>query len=627
MNIIKKIKQANELVNNGNLAEAEKRFKQILTLSKEEFFSLFSLGVIAFKQDNLSLALEYFDRGAKVNPRFERLWFNRGLVLYSLKRHEEAMASYDAALALNPEYIDALNNKGIVQQEILRYTDAVNTYDRLLAIRPDSPKALSNKGYILNVLGRYYEAMECFNRLLEVDPDFDFAHGQLSSVMQYGCIWDGFDRLSEIIREEVTAGKVACKSLVLMAISDSPAEHQQCAKIYAEHYIPPVPVTLWQGERYHHGKIRIAYVSPDLREHPVAHLLAGILEHHDRSRYETFGFFIGMANDSGMYHRMTRAFDHFLDVWQKSSREIAEMIRSCEIDIVIDLAGYTQDSRTAIFSYRPAPVQVNYLGYPGTLGVNYMDYILADSVVIPTVDQEFYHEKVVHLPGAYLPADATLKVADFTPPRESFGLPATGFVFCSFNHAYKINPTIFDAWMKILKRCPGSVLWLMKLNAIAEPNLRKEAEARGVDPARLIFATRVPNVEDHLARYRLADLFLDTTPYNAHTTACDALFVGLPVLTCLGRAFPGRVAASLLRAIGLTELISTSLTDYEDAAVRLAHDPTLLASLKEKLRANRETYPLFKSEEFCRNLEHAYTVMWERTERGEPHTGFQVVRG
>ena len=422
-------------------------------------------------------------------------------------------------------------------------------------------------------------------------------------------------------------GKRVCKSLPLMSVSDSTAEHLQCAQAYAEIMCPPAPMKLWQGELYHHSKIRIAYVSPDLREHPVAHLLAGILEHHDKSRFETFGFSLVGKEQSRMQERLAATFDRFVDVQQKGSREIAEMIRSLEIDIVVDLAGYTQDSRTDIFAWRPAPVQVNYLGYPGTLGVEYMDYILADSVVIPDGDQCHYLEKVVHLPGSYLPADATLNVAEETPSRVAYGLPAEGFVFCSFNHAYKINPTIFEVWMRILKRCPGSVLWLMKLNSTAELNLRKEAEARGIDPARLVFATRVPKIEDHLARYRLADLFLDTTPYNAHTTACDALYVGLPVLTCLGKAFPGRVAASLLRAIGLTDLITVSLTDYEELGVRLAHDSLLLAQFKERLKANRESYPLFKTVEFCRNLEYAYSVMWERSLRGESPTSFQVVRG
>ncbi len=627
MKMLKKVRKANDLLNSGKLLEAEKVLTQILNSNPHEPLSLFLMGFIAMKNNDPYRSLEYFDRGVRVNPDFDKQWFNRGVVLYALKRHEDAIESYERAIRLDPAYVEALNNLGIVQQEIYRYKEAVETYDRLLAIQPTYDKALANKGFILTLMWRYDEAIECIGKLLDLNPEFNFALGLISSAMQYGCIWSDYDRVAKLIGEGVRGGKRVCKSLPLMSVSDSTAEHLQCAQAYAEIMCPPAPMKLWQGELYHHSKIRIAYVSPDLREHPVAHLLAGILEHHDKSRFETFGFSLVGKEQSRMQERLAATFDRFVDVQQKGSREIAEMIRSLEIDIVVDLAGYTQDSRTDIFAWRPAPVQVNYLGYPGTLGVEYMDYILADSVVIPDGDQCHYLEKVVHLPGSYLPADATLNVAEETPSRVAYGLPAEGFVFCSFNHAYKINPTIFEVWMRILKRCPGSVLWLMKLNSTAELNLRKEAEARGIDPARLVFATRVPKIEDHLARYRLADLFLDTTPYNAHTTACDALYVGLPVLTCLGKAFPGRVAASLLRAIGLTDLITVSLTDYEELGVRLAHDSLLLAQFKERLKANRESYPLFKTVEFCQNLEYAYSVMWERSLRGESPTSFQVVRG
>jgi len=627
MNYKKQINKANQLVMSGNLIEAEKLLGKILNSNPKDMLSLYLLGYIAMKNDDPRRALQCFERGIRFNPDFDKLWYNRGVVLQTLKQHEDAIGSFERAIRLNPNNVEALNNLGIVQQEIYRYNDAIETYDRLLAIRPTYDKALGNKGYILFLIGRFDEALDCFNKLIDLNPEYNYALGLMSSVMQYGCIWSDYERIATLIAEGVMAGKRVSKSLPLMSISDSAAEHLLCAQIFAEAKYPSALTKLWRGDPYQHPKIRIAYVSPDLREHPVAHLLAGVLEYHDKSRFEIVGFsLVKTETRCSMQERLAASFDRFLDVQQKGSREIAEMIRAMEIDIVVDLAGYTQDSRTDIFAYRPAPVQVNYLGYPGTLGVEYMDYILADSVVIPGSDQEYYREKVVHLPGSYLPADATLKIAEQTPLREAFGLPAEGFVFCSFNHAYKINPTIFDVWMRILKRCPGSVLWLMKLNDTAEPNLRKEAEARGVDPARLIFATRLLKIEDHLARYRLADLFLDTIPYNAHTTACDALFVGLPVLTCPGKAFPGRVAASLLRAIGLTELITASFTDYENVAVRLAHDPSLLTDLKQKLKANRETYPLFKTEEFCRNLEYAYTVMWERTQRGAAPTSFQVIR-
>jgi predicted O-linked N-acetylglucosamine transferase (SPINDLY family) len=399
-----------------------------------------------------------------------------------------------------------------------------------------------------------------------------------------------------------------------MSLSNSPEDLLKCVRIFADHLFPSKAASkhLWRGEVYTHDKIRLAYLSPDFREHPVGHLMAGIIEHHDKSKFETIGISLGIDDNSLLRSRFKNAFSQFIDVRTRKSWEIAELIRNLEVDILVDLAGYTADSRTDVFSFRPAPIQVNYLGYPGSLGVEYIDYILADRVVIPEEHQVFYSEKVAYLPNAYLPTDSNLKIAERTPTRAEMGLPETGVVFCSFNHDYKINPPMFDVWMRLLEKVPGSVLWLMKLNEPAQHNLRRETEQRGIDPNRLIFATRVPLVEDHLARYRLADMFLDTSPYNAHTTASDCLRVGLPVVTYLGNTFSGRVAASLLQAIGMPELITHSLEDYEALALNLATDQNLLAELKGKLLANQASYPLFKTDLFCKNIEQVFFDMAEQ---------------
>jgi predicted O-linked N-acetylglucosamine transferase (SPINDLY family) len=384
---------------------------------------------------------------------------------------------------------------------------------------------------------------------------------------------------------------------------------------------PPVDPArhLWHGERYRHKKIRIAYVSPDLREHPVGHLMCGVFERHDKNRFETYAISLGIDDGSRLRARMVKAFDHFIDVRAMGSLQIAQLMREHEIDVAIDLAGYTSDSRTEVFSYRPVPAQVGYLGYPGTMAVPNIDYILADQYVIPAADQQYYTEQVVYLPDTYLPTDGSVKIAERTPTRAECGLPEQGIVFCSFSHDYKINPALFDIWMRILARVPGSVLWLMSRVEVSKANLRREAQARGIDPARLIFAERVPLVEDHLARYRQADLFLDTHPYNAHTTAADALMAGLPVLTYMGHSFPSRVAGSLLHALGMEELATTSFEQYEELAVRLASSPELLAGVKARTRANRDSYPLFDTERFCRNLEAVYSAMWRKTELGSAH--------
>ena len=620
--IDKKLNKALKLQESGQLREAKEAFKQILKSNPKDFIALFSLGVIVQKNGNHIKALEYFDKALGVKSDFALVWYNRGFVLQAMKRNSEALESYGRALSIDANSTDALVNSGTILQGMGRYLEALENYDRILSYDPNNLKVLNNKGLLYRDTKLYDRAIVVFQRLLQLDPDFDYVLGAYCNALQMACNWGPLGGCITSISAGMAAGKCVCGALELLGISDSPREHLRGAQMSGRQ--APSQPNVWRGERYEHDRIRIAYVSPDLQEHPVSHLMAGIFENHDKSRFETTAISLGCDNNSLLRSRLVDAFDRFIEVRDKSSKEIAELLRSLEIDIVVDLAGYTAGSRSDIFAQRPAPVQVNYLGYPGTMGVEYMDYILADRWVIPEADQEFFSEKVVYLPDAYLPTDATVKIAERIPTREEYGLPAEGFVFCSFNHSYKITPKIFDIWMQILKATPGSVLWLMKLNSFAEENLQKEAGLRGVDPGRLIFATRVPNVEDHLARYCLADLFLDTTPYNAHTTASDALFVGLPVLTCMGSAFPGRVASSLLHTIGMQELVVGSLQEYQDLAVRFARDRSLLERVKRKLIRNREISPLFDTKRHCRSLESAFISMWERQQKGESPASFAV---
>jgi predicted O-linked N-acetylglucosamine transferase (SPINDLY family) len=350
------------------------------------------------------------------------------------------------------------------------------------------------------------------------------------------------------------------------------------------------------------------------------------LEHHDKTRFETTAVSLRAGDGSEMRRRIEAAFDRFIDVQAMSDAQVATMLRELEVDIAIDLNGYAGEKRPGILAHRPAPVQVNYLGYPGTMDVPFINYIIADHVVIPDKHQIHYSEKVVCLPHAYLPNDRKRRIAEKTPSRAEEGLPETGFVFACLNNTYKIGPEMFDVWMRLLRGVDGSVLWLKSTNTAAMSNLRREAKARGVAPERLVFASRVPRAEDHLARLRLADLFLDTLPYNAHATACDALWAGLPVLTCTGNSFPARVGASLLHAIGLPELVTSSLAEYEELALALARNPERLAGIKAKLMRNRDTEPLFDTARFTRDLESAYTAMWERQQAGLPPTSFAVAK-
>ncbi len=600
----------------GQLDAAAGLFRQVLALDPHNGAALYSLGLIALNAGQRAEALQQCEQGVALAPGFAPLRYLLGVVFQTLGRNEDALQSFDAALAIQPDYIDVLLNGGALLRTMFRHAEALERFNRILAIDPNHTGALANCGIMLTEFKQSEQAIAMFQRLIALQPDYDYALGLLFYERMHICDWTDFEGLSQRIVEAVRAGKRACKSLAFMSVSDEARDHQLAARLFAERHCPRSPVSLWQGERYRHDRIRLAYVSPDFREHPVSHLMCGVFEGHDKSRFETIAISLGVDDQSRLRQRILGAFDHFVDARAMTVEQIAQTMREMEVDIAVDLGGYTSDTRTALFALRPAPVQVNYLGYPGTMGSDYFDYILADAQIIPPEQQAFYNEKVVYLPDTYLPTDASVRIAERTPTRSECGLPDTGIVFCSFSHDYKISPPVFDVWMRLLAQVDGSVLWLMSRGDKAQANLRREAQARGVDPARLVFAGRVPRVEDHLARYRQADLFLDTHPYNAHTTAADALMAGLPVITYRGHSFPSRVAGSLLKAAGLPELATDSLQAYEALALRLATTPSLLADTRQRLRAHQATHALYDTAGFARHLEAAYIAMWRSTQLG-----------
>ena len=430
------------------------------------------------------------------------------------------------------------------------------------------------------------------------------------------CDWTNLDTECVHLNLSLSHKKANTDPLTFVSISSSPKDQLQCARLWIAEKFPLSQKPIWRGEQYNHDRIRIAYVSSDFREHAVSYLTAGIFECHDKSQFEITAISIGRDDSSDTRQRLKCSFDHFFDAETLSDKEIASRIKEAEIDILIDLNGFTQDARTDVFAQRPAPVQVNYLGYPGTMGASYMDYLIADTVLIPAPHREHCAEKIAYLPNSYMPNDLKRLISSRVFGRTEMGLPESGFVFCCFNNSYKISPRVFDRWMRILNKVDGSVLWLSKYNAKAAVNLEKEAATRGVNPNRLVFATRTPLSADHLARQRVADLFLDTFTYNAHTTASDALWAGLPVLTCLGETFAGRVGASLLNAIRLPELITTTPEAYEQMAIDLASHPEKMAVIKRKLADNRLTTPLFDTALFTKHIEAAYAAMYERYQAG-----------
>ncbi len=570
-------------------------------------------------------ALASFDQALAIKPDFIEALINRGNALQVLNRQAEALASYDQALAINPVFAEAHFNRGNSLQELDRHLEALASFDKALVLKPEYDEAIFNRCISLHALNRHVEMLRNIGKALASEHKYKYALGMFVHSRAHICDWREYGGLVQRLESGVRAGTSCSHPFPFITVSDSPAAQLACASSYAGKRYPGSSAPLWRGERYGHERIRIAYLSADFREHPVAQLLVELLEKHSREKIETFGISFGPDTHDDMRSRLANALEHFIDVRGMGDEDAAALLRESEIDIAVDLTGFTASARTGILARRPAPIQVNYLGYMGTLGADYIDYIIADEFVIPRDRQIHYSEKVVYLPDSFQVNGTTRKIAVRTPTRAEAGLPGQGFVFCCFNNSYKINPPVFEIWMRLMHRVEGSVLWLAKAQAETAANLRREAQARGIDPARLVFAPRRGRIEDHLARYRLADLFLDTLPYNAHATAGDALLAGLPLLTRAGEAFAGRVSGSLLNAAGLPELVTSTPEEYEALAVKLAADGgARLREMRERLARNRLTAPLFDTERYCRHIEAAYTTMWKRYQRGEKPESFSV---
>ncbi|MBS0519737.1 MAG: tetratricopeptide repeat protein [Proteobacteria bacterium] len=641
----------------GRLDEAEQCYRSVLARQPTHFHALHFSGLIHYQRGAHADAADWISRAIAVDPNVPEAHSNLGLALQELRRYDEALAAHQRSLELKPGAPEALNNRGNVllalnrPQEALvdydealrqkpdfalahnnrgdalralgRVEEALEAYDRALALMPDFVLALNNRGRVLREMKRFDQAAATFARLLVLAPQQPYVPGMLFDVRLNACQWQGYDAGATAIVAAIRRGERVDAPFSFFNYSLSPADQLLCARNFSAVEFPPSPQPLAVGRPVRRERIRLAYLSPDFRQHATAYLTAGLFEQHDRSRFEVFGFSYGPDDQSEIRARLQAGFDRFIDVRESRDRAVAELLHRNGIDIAIDLAGYTAMNRMGILANRPAPVQVLYLGFPATTGTSFIDYLIADRHVIPPQHEQAYSEKIVRLPDSYQINDDRRLIANQTPLRAEFGLPERGFVFCSFNNSYKIRPSTFDVWMRLLRAVEGSVLWLLDDNPFATGALRREAQQRGVAPDRLIFAPRV-SLEQHLARHRCADLFLDTFPCNAHTTASDALWAGLPLVTLTGDVFASRVAASLLNAVGLPELVTGNLADYEALAFRLATTPTLLAEIRAKLQAQRLTAPLFDTGRTCRHLESAYAGMYERCLRGEAPAGFDV---
>jgi predicted O-linked N-acetylglucosamine transferase (SPINDLY family) len=642
----------------GRKEEALASYDRAIHLDPKDSLTHYNRGSVLKDLKRYEEALASYQAAIALNGNFAEAYVNRGNVLQELRRYEAAIDSFERALALNPTIAQAFQGRGICLHVLKRLEPALADYNKAVALKPDLGTAYLNRGNLLAELDRHTEATADYFKACELEPDpatyqslaaslvrikrFDLAIASLDkataidphskyllgtsrSTKMHACVWDGLgDDLEQIVKG-VSERRPVCNPMTLASLLDSSALLRSAAEVWVDEQIEgsceedrrriaeessghPCPPRS--------AKIRIGYFSADFRAHPVAYLTAGLFERHDRANFEITAFAFGPESSDAILSRLAKGFDRFIDVRKKSDLEVARLARDLNIDIAVDLNGFSAHCRTRIFALRAAPVQINFLGYPGTMGAEFMDYLIADGTVVPREQQANYVEKIAYLPGSFLPFDSSYAIADRTFTRVELGLPSSGLVFCCFNNSYKILPEVFDRWMRILGRTENSVLWLQQADGMVAANLRQEAARRGIDGRRLVFADRMHSIHEHLARLPAADLFLDTCPYNAHATALDALWAGVPLLTCPGESFASRVASSLLSAAGLHELIARSPSQYEERAVELAADPARLGRLRGKL-ALRDA-PIFDTERYTRNLEAIYQAMYECHHAGLP---------
>ena len=608
--------------NRGNILRDLKRldealgsYEKAISLKPDDEEAHYNRGNVLQDLKRLDEALGSYEKAISLKPNFVEAYLNQGSALRELKRLNEALVCFDKVISLKPNFGEAHSNRGGVLKDLNRLNEALTSSEKAISLKPNFGEAHYNRGVALKDLKRLDEALISYNRAITLKSDIDFMFGEFLNMKMRLCIWDNFQECLNELIDKINNEEKVSRPFPILALIDDPLIQRNTSEIYVRKKFPLSGALPELSKYQEHEKIRVGYFSPDFRNHAVSYLIAELFEIHDRDKFEIYAFSFGSNTKDEMNIRIKKGVDHFYDVCAMSDKDVALLSRSVEIDIAVDLGGFTQNSRTGIFSAGAAPIQVNYLGYPGTMAAEYMDYIIADRTLIPEHSQKYYSEKIVYLPNSYQVNVSEVKNFEGSLGRYDVGLPDRGFVFSCFNSHYKITPNTFSSWMKILEAVEGSVLWLLESTSSAVKNLKKEARKLGINEDRLIFAESVPNAE-HLNRIQLADLFLDTLPYNAHTTTSDALRMGLPVITRIGNSFTSRVAASLLNAVNLPELITTSQEQYESLAIQLALHPEKLKSIRDKLINNLSTAPLYDTTLYARNLESAYLAMYDRYQRG-----------
>jgi protein O-GlcNAc transferase len=637
------------LQDQGRPDQAIAAYKKAISIKPDYADAYFNIGNALKAQVKLDEAIVSYKKALSIKPDFFNVYINMGSGLQDQNKPDEAIAAYNKALSIKPDYADAYNNIGNALKDQGKLDEAIKYYSEALSIKPDHPEAFNNMGNALKEQGKLDEAIESFSKALSIKPDYANAYSNIGNALHekgrideaiaaYNkalsiqpdlastraqklhqlanvCNWSAIKEDSSYLATlGVTDGVVSPFSI--LSLEDAPDRHRLRSVNYARKRFSQKAITRPVRPTRKPDRLRIGYFSADFYNHATMYLMNQVFAAHDKSRFEIFAYSYGPDKLDEMREKLVSAVDVFHDVSEMNDLQIVELARAEKLDIAIDLKGFTQLTRLAPFAYGLAPLQISYLGYPGSLGAEFIDYIVADRVVIPDEKRQYYSEQIIYLPNTYQPTDNKRVISDRIMTREELGLPSDGFVFCCFNNNYKISPAEFDIWMRLLSKVSGSVLWLLKSNKWAEKNLQREAETRGVSPDSLIFAEKTTQAE-HLARHRLADLFLDTFNVNAHTTASDALWAGLPVVTKLGEGFASRVAGSLLSAIDLPELVTESEEEYEALALTLATGPDQLTQIKLKLEANRLSQPLFDSATYTRHLEQGYELAYERYFNGQ----------
>ncbi|MES2536579.1 MAG: tetratricopeptide repeat protein [Pseudomonadota bacterium] len=601
----------------GALDKALDYYQKTLSLRPEYVEALLNLGNLFHQMGNQVQALAMYRKALVIKPDSAAAYNNMGSVFEAQRNLDEALACYQKALAIKPDAAEAHNNLGNVFKARGNLDEAAASYEKAISLNNNHAEALHNLGTIFNDQRHLDKALECYGKALEINPEFRISRTHRLHLLQHVCDWEQLTSDIGMVRRAITEPTSPVNNwLPPFAFFSLPgttaAEQRLCSEKWSASEFAPVS----QGraelhfnvDRPPNAKIHVGYLSADFHQHATALLMAEVFELHDRNRFRIIAYSYGPDDGSAMRKRLEKTFDEFVDIRSMSDKNAAKKIHEDRIDILVDLKGYTQGSRSAILALRPAPIQVNYLGYPGTMGNRFVDYLIADRFIIPPGQEEHYTEKVICLPDCYQPNDRT-RSRLAAPSRAACGLPEAGTVFCCFNQTYKISPDIFGVWCQLLNAVPDSVLWLLASNPHAEANLKREAKSRGIDGSRLVMAPPMESGK-HLARLQCADLFLDTLACNAHTTCSDALWMGLPVITCAGDTFPSRVAGSLLTAMNVPELVTYTLDDYRQLALDLATDKNRREQLRRKIIANCDSAPLFDSTRFTHNLEQAYTQMW-----------------